>query len=69
MPPNQRLERTGTQRPPLIARPVRELSNSSRGGNSMQWELTSAVIRFEITPMSSRIVIIAFETVFSGETL
>jgi len=35
----------------------------------MQWELTSAVIRFEITPMSSRIAIIAFEMVFSGETL
>ena len=62
----------GTSRvnlPPSEVIMSRELSSSSRGGNSMQWELTSAVTRFEITPMSSRIAIIAFDTVFSGETL
>ena len=59
----------GLPSPAQVSASVRELSSSSRGGNSMQWELTSAVIRFEITPMSSRIAIIAFETVFGGETL
>ena len=35
----------------------------------MRWELTSAVIRFEITLMSFRIAIIVLEKVFGGETL
>lgn len=60
---------SGGSAPAAEAGGVRELSRSSRGGNPMRGELTSPVIRYEITLMNFRIAIIASEMVFGGEML